>query len=493
VTRRGEAGRGPGAEDLFAAALARHQAGLVVEAEKLYRQVLQRDSAHLGARCNIAQALHHLGKLDAAARAYLWVIARGTNAPELHNGLGMVLQELGRQDDAIAAYRRGLAYNPGNADLFHSLGIALRARDCLDEAIGAYRRALSVAPTHALAHFNLGNAYRELGDLDRSIGCYRQCLSLRPDFGAAHHHLAMALLAKGDLAAGWGEFEWRRDDVRRQRRRFAGREWQGERQEGARLLLHAEEGLGTSLQFVRYAPMAAALGLEVTLEVQAPLVRLVSGLPGVHRTIAAGDDSPPHDLQCSLLSLPRIFKTDLQTIPASIPYLSADPVLAAAWRVRLADCRGLKVGIAWRGNPHHLRDRKRSLDLAWFLDVLDRPGLDVISLQKDFTRAEFPPGGDPARLIDLSRSLSDFADTAALIVNLDLVISVDTAVCHLAGALGIPVWTLIDFAPDWRWLMRRSDSPWYPTMRLFRQARLGEWRDVAGQIKDALSGFRPRR
>jgi Tfp pilus assembly protein PilF len=489
VTRRGEAGRGPVAEDLFALAVARHQAGSVAEAEKLYRQVLQRDSGHLGARCNIAQALHHLGKLEAAARAYLWVIARGTNAPEIHNGLGMALQELGSPGDAIGAYRRGLAYNPASADLFHSLGIAYRARDGVEEAIAAYRRALALAPAHALAHFNLGNAYRELGHIDRSIGCYRDCLSLRPDFAAAHHHLAMALLAKGDLAVGWEEFEWRRDDVRRQKRSFAGPEWRGERQEGARLLLYAEEGLGTTLQFVRYAPMAAARGFEVTLEVQAPLVRLVSGLPGMHRTIAAGDDSPPYDVRCSLLSLPRLFRTDLQTIPASVPYLAPDPVLAAAWRDRLADRGGLKVGIAWRGNPHHLRDRKRSLDLAWFLDVLDQPGLDVISVQKDFTRAEFPAGRDLARFAELGRSLSDFADTAALLVTLDLVISVDTAVCHLAGALGIPVWTLIDFAPDWRWLTGRSDSPWYPTMRLFRQTRLGEWGDVAEHVRDELSSL----
>ncbi len=493
MKKRGEAGGGPAIEDLFALAVARHQAGSVAEAETLYKRVLQRDSGHLGARCNIAQALHHLGKLEAAARAYLWVIARGVTAAEIHNGLGMALQELGRHDEAVTAFRRGLACHPENADLFHSLGIALRSGDRVEEAITAYGRALSVIPAHALARFNLANAYREQGYLGRAIACYRDCLSLRPDFAAAHHNLAMALLAEGDLAAGWEEFEWRRDDVRRQKRVFAGPEWEGEKKQGGRLLLYAEEGLGTTLQFVRYAPLAAARGWDVTLEVQAPLVRLVSGISGAGRTIAAGDDIPPYDAHCSLLSLPRIFKTDLQTIPASVPYLEAGPSLVAAWRERLADCRGLKIGIAWRGNPHHLRDRKRSLDLGWFLDRLDRPDIDIVSLQKDFTRAEIPAGRERARFLDVGRSLSDFADTAALVATLDLVIAVDTAVCHLAGALGIPVWTLIDAAPDWRWLTGRSDTPWYPSMRLFRQARPGDWDSVAGRIEEELSRFSPRR
>lgn len=487
--RRGGAEGGSANEDLFALAVARHQAGAVAEAEKLYRRVLQRDSGHLGARCNSAQALHHLGKLDAAVRAYRWVIARGVSASEIHNGLGMALQELDRQDDAIAAYRHGIVCHPGNADLFNSLGIALRSGDRLDAAIAAYRRALSVAPGHALAHFNLGNIYRELGHLGQAIDCYRQALALRPDSGSAHHNLAMAMLAAGDLAAGWDEFEWRRADPRRQSRHFEGAEWQGERKDGKTLLLYAEEGLGTTIQFVRYAQLAADRGVDVTLEVQAPLVGLLPRLPGVGRVIAAGEALPPYDAHCSLLSLPRIFKTDLQTIPASVPYLFADPALTAAWRDRLADLRGLKVGIAWRGNPHHVRDRHRSLDLAWFLDLLDRPEIDVVSLQKDFSPAEIPSRHRQMRFTEVGRSLTDFAATAALCVNLDLVIAVDTAVCHLAGALGIPVWTLIDAAPDWRWLIGRADSPWYPTMRLFRQAKPGDWRDVGEQVSQALARF----
>ena len=469
-------------------AVARHEAGAVAEAEKLYRAVLQRDSTHIGARCNIAQALHHLGSLEPAARAYLWLIARGVDAPDIHNGLGMALQELGRDGEAIGALRRGLLLHPGNAGLLNSLGIALRGRDHLDEAASCYRRAVSADPAHALAHLNLGNARREQGHLDLAIGSYRRCLSLRSDFGAAHHALAMAMLAGGDLPAGWEEFEWRSASARRvgRGRPVDGPVWRGEEAEaGTRLFLHAEEGLGDTIQFVRYARLAASRGVEVILEVQRPLVRLMAGLSGVDRVIAVGEDIPPYDVHCPLLSLPRIFKTDLSTIPAKIPYLSADPALAASWRERLADRPGFKIGIAWRGNPLHLRDRKRSLSLAWFLDLLDRPGIEIVSLQKDLTRAE--RGG---RFLDAGRDLTDFADTAALSVNLDLLISVDTAVCHLGGALGIPVWTLIDYAPDWRWLAGRSDTPWYPTMRLFRQDRPGDWEAVALQIEEALVSLR---
>jgi len=496
VTSRRGAGGGPAVDELFAQAVARHEAGAVAEAEKLYRAVLQRDSGHLGARCNIAYALHHLGNLEAAARAYLWLVSRGVQSPEIQNGLGMALQELGRPAEARAAFRRGLVCHPESPHLLNSLGIALRSDDHrLDEAISAYRRAVSVDSAHGLAHLNLGNAYREQGELALSIGCYRQCLSLRPDFGAAHHNLAMALLSKGDFAAGWEEFEWRRTDVRRmgQSRDLAGPEWRGEPIEGGKLLLYAEEGLGTTIQFARYAPLAAARGLEVTLEVQEPLAGLVSSLPGV-RTIAAGQVVPSYDAHCSLLSLPRLFKTDLQTIPASTPYLSADPARIAAWREKkMADRQGLTVGIAWRGNPHHMRDRKRSLSLAWFLDRLDRPGIDVVSLQKDFTRAEFPSSRERTRFLDAGRDLTDFAETAALVATLDLVISVDTAVCHLAGALGVPVWTLLDHAPDWRWLLDRSDTPWYPAMRLFRQSKPGDWDGVAEQVAKELAGFNPRR
>ena len=491
--------RGPDTGELFAQAVARHQAGAVGEAEKLYRAVLQRDSGHLGARCNIALALHQAGRLDAAVKSYLWAVARGVTAAEIHNGLGMALQELGREDEAVAALRRGIAIQPGDASLFNSLGIAYRRQNRLGEALAAYGRTLAVEPAHVLARLNAGNAYREQGRLDQAIEAYRQCLRLRPDLGDAHHNLAMALLARGDFQEGWDAFEWRAAISRKagRVRAFTGPEWQGESGAGQRLFLYAEEGIGDTIQFVRYARMAAERGFRVTLEVQEPLLRLVTGLPGIERVIAAGTEIPPYDLRCSLLSLPRVFRTDLATIPAEIPYLSADPAVTEAWRAKLADKKGLKVGIAWRGNPQHLRDRQRSLSLAWFLDRLDRPEIDIVSLQKDFAWAEFPKTSDKARFMEAGRGLADFADTAGLVANLDLVVTVDTSVCHLAGALGVPVWTLIDFANDWRWMTERADTPWYPSMRLFRQDRPGDWEGVARRLEDELSnpksGSTPRR
>jgi len=471
-------GRGPDIGDLFAQAVARHQAGAVEEAEKLYRAVLQRDSAHLGARSNLAQALHYLGRLDAAAKAYLWLVARGVAAPEIHNGLGMALQELGRRDEALQALRRGLVIQPGDAGLLNSFGISLRSRNRFDEAVAAYRRVLSIDSKHILALLNLGNAYREQGKLDLAIEAYRNCIRLRPDLADAHHNLAMALLTRGDFAEGWDEFEWRTAISRRagRTRSFSGPEWQGEAAAGQRLFLYAEEGLGDTIQFVRYARMAADRGLTVTVEVQESLVRLMSGLPGVERIIAVGSEIPPYDFRCSLLSLPRIFKTDLASIPGDCPYLSADRTAG----------KGRRIGIAWRGNPNHLRDRQRSLSLAWFLDMLDMPDIEIVSLQKDFSWAEFPKSHDRSRFIDAGRAFTDFADTAAAMAGLDLVIAVDTSVCHLAGALNVPVWTLIEYASDWRWLAGRTDTPWYPSMRLFRQDRPGDWSGVAAQVKEAL-------
>jgi len=268
-------------------------------------------------------------------------------------------------------------------------------------------------------------------------------------------------------------------------RRLTQRRWKGEPLDEARILLYAEQGLGDTLQFVRYVPLVAARNGQVLLEVQPALRRLLSKVDGAFEVISRGADLPEFTWQCPLLSLPLAFATEVSTIPAQVPYITPDPAEVEAWRPRLQGEKR-RIGVAWGGNPEHHRDRLRSIPLAQLAPLLDLPGTTFYSLQvgagAEQTK-QLPPG---ARLIDLTASLKDFADTAALVAHLDLVISVDSSVAHLAGAMAKPVWVLLNKGPDWRWLLDREDSPWYPTARLFRQATAGDWRDVVGRVEAEL-------
>ena len=267
---------------------------------------------------------------------------------------------------------------------------------------------------------------------------------------------------------------------------FAQPPWDGSELNGKTVLLHAEQGLGDSIQFVRYVPMVRDRGGKVVLQCQPALSRLFTGLPGIDRVIKNGDPIPRFDAHCPLLSLPRAFGTTLDSIPASVPYLTADPAAALDWAKRLADRPGKKVGIVWAGRAGYVGDRTRSLSLTTLAPLACASGITWYSLQKGYAAAQISDAPQGMELIDRTAELNDFADTAALIANLDLVISVDTAVAHLAGAMGKSVWTLLPYAPDWRWLLNRDDSPWYPTMRLFRQQRPGDWGEVIQRIAESL-------
>jgi hypothetical protein len=324
-----------------------------------------------------------------------------------------------------------------------------------------------------------------------AIGCFERALAIGPADPRTQWHLAMNHLLSGNFAAGWDRLEARFEATGACAQEPA---WDGAPfQPGTRVLLRAEQGHGDTLQFVRYAPLLAARGAVVLLEVQPGLKRLLAAQPWGHGVIAQGDALPPHELQCPLMSLPRAFATRLATIPAEIPYLRADPREVAAWRHRLAPMPGPRVGLAWAGGfrPQDLEvrmmDRRRSMPLARLAPLARVPGVRLVSLQKGppSAQARHPPA-DMA-LLDWTDELRDFADTAALIEALDLVISVDTAVAHLAGALGRPVWLLNRFDTDWRWLLARDDSPWYPTMRLFRQPSPGDWDGVVRSVADALA------
>jgi Flp pilus assembly protein TadD len=413
--------------------------------------------------------------------------------PQAQFDLGVALKEQGQIEAAVGCYRRALALQPDYPGAHNNLGNALRGLGRLDEAVASLRAAVALQPDYAEAHNNLGIAWQRQGRLDAAIDCYRRSLALNPDIPEVHNNLAMALLARGDLAAGWAEYEWRwkTRQLAAGWRDFARPQWAGEPADGRTLLIHAEQGFGDTLQFCRYAPLAAARGLRVVLEVQPPLVRLLRGLPGIDRVVAHGEALPDFDLHCPMLSLPLAFGTTLGSIPADVPYLHADAAQAAAWGTRVAAAgEGVRIGLAWAGNPSEQTpaggalDRRRSIDPGRLAPFFAVPGLRFFSLQKDG-----PAAPADFALTDVMPEMGDFADTAALVANLDLVVSVDTAVAHLAAALGKPVWLLDRFDPDWRWLFGRRDSPWYPTLRIYRQPRPGDWDSVLADVARDLRGM----
>lgn len=434
--------------------------GLPEQAIECFRAVLQQQPGHF-------DAMHHLG-------------VALTDIDDVPSALQMLLE--------VRAAR------PEAADIHNNIGTAFYAQYRLDAAEDSYRRAITLQPTLSLAHNNLGVLLRDTGRIAESIEALRRAIALAPNDPEPHHNLAMSLLLAGHLEEGWAEYEWRWG-TRTQKgaqRRLAQPLWRGEDLAGGTLLLHAEQGLGDTLQFCRYVVLAAQRA-RVVLEVQPPLARLLSGLPGAAVVVAQGDALPQFDVQMPLMSLPRVFGTRLDTIPAAVPYLRPRDDAVAAWRERLREPGKLSVGLAWAGaaRSHDVRlarvDRRRSLRLADFLSLAEIPGVAFVSLQKDDPRSQAAAHGAAFALHDWTPELNDLADTAALVAALDLVITVDTAVVHLAGALGRPVWMLNRFDTCWRWLVGRDDSAWYPTLRQFRQAQPGDWSAPLRAVRDALA------
>ncbi len=438
--------------------------------------------------------LRDQGRLDKAAADFERAIALAPGLAMAHTGLGHLLRGQGRLDEAVARHAHAVALNPGAADAHNGLGIALHDLGRFDEAIAGYRDAIRLKPDYAEAHSNLGLAWQQQGDLEAAIACHRRALAIQPDNPGTHYNLAEALLTRGDWDEGWREYEWRwrTRHMAPGVRGFTQPVWRGEPAAGKTLLLHGEQGLGDSLQFCRYAPLTALLGLRVVVEVPAPLVRLLRGLEGVAEVIARGGPLPDFDFHCPLLGLPLAFGTRLDTVPATLPYLHADPAQTAAWRARI-DGPGITVGLAWAGNPYlhspvkALVDRRRSLPPDRLAPLFEVPGVHFVSLQKDGPKAP-----SAFALTDVMDEMTDFADTAALAATLDLVISVDTAVAHLAAALGKPVWLLNRFDSCWRWQRGRDDSPWYPRLRQFRQPVPGDWETVIARIAAELRALAAR-
>tara|TARA_R110000772_G_scaffold41808_1_gene97602 strand:- start:185462 stop:187231 length:1770 start_codon:yes stop_codon:yes gene_type:complete len=410
------------------------------------------------------------------------------NLADAHQALGQLHQGRGEDDAAMECYRQAIRANPGMAEAHCNLGNILRERLDLSAAMAQYDAGLAAAPDTAALHANKGVALHELGCFDDALASYERALALDSDDAECRRNRAMTLLLLGRFAEGWPAYEarWRTARFKGQDRGGKAPRWTAAgAKPGARVLVRAEQGLGDTLQFARYAALLAAAGQHVTLECPAALVRLMASLDGVLQVVEQGAGTPPpsHDFQIPLMSLPGVFETDLTTVPADVPYLQASAQDCAAWRRRLEKQAGPRIGIVWKGSPDHPRDRVRSPGLGPLLPLFDLPGATFISLQKDGATDLAAHGA--AAVVDMTGDLGDFAATAALVECLDLVVTCDTAVGHLAGALGRPVAMLLPHVPEWRWLLGRDDTPWYPTMRLFRQPATGDW---AGAV-DALATY----
>jgi Tfp pilus assembly protein PilF len=467
------------------------------ESEERFRQILIEDPENGAALRELGgllaargQSLQGRGELAAAAECYEEAVALDPSQAPAHNNLGNVYLALGRLDDAAAAFRSAIAADPALAEAHLNLGIVRHRSGDLGEAAGHYRAARELKPALAEASLNLGHLLEEAGDPSGATDSYRAAIAARPELAEAHFNLALRLLQAGDFRRGWEEYEWRfRLPELEPFWPHANRpRWDGADLRGRTILLYAEQGFGDALQFVRYVPLVAARGGKVVLSCSPKLMALFATVAGVDAVHNAETPPPEFDLCCSLLSLPRIFGTTLDSIPAATPYLHPPAGAAGRWRARLAaEGPALKVGLFWSTESRNRMTPLRSLELAMLAPLARSPGVRFYSLQRGAAAAQARPEG--MRLVDLSAELVDFADDAGLLANLDLVITINTATAHLAGALGVPVWTLVHYPPDWRWLHGRSDSPWYPTMRLFQRGPTEPWEAVIERVARALSSL----
>jgi Tetratricopeptide repeat/Glycosyltransferase family 9 (heptosyltransferase) len=414
------------------------------------------------------------------------ILAASPTHAEARANRGAALAALGRHAEALADFEAALAAGP-NPIVFYNRGLALAALGRPAEAVASYDRTLALAANHANAWSSRGVALQALNRHADAIASFDRAIALEPDFADAHFNKSLALLAIGDYPRGQAEYEWRwkRSGVEHLRHNFGRPLWRGDPARGKTILLHAEQGLGDTIQFARYAPLLARAGAHVILETHAELKPLLARLDGVRSVIARGDARPAHDFHCPLGSLPLAFKTELASVPAEIPYLSADAGRADRWRPRLEAFGGPRIALAWAGNAAHANDRNRSVPLALLRRLWDRDGARIVSLQRDL-RAGDAEMLAAAPVLALGSELADFDDTAAVLAGCDLLITVDTSVAHLAGAMGRPVWLLLPFSCDWRWTAQSDRSPWYPSARLYRQPQPGDWESVVARLADDL-------
>ena len=445
-----------------------------------FDRALALDANHFEALANRGNVLLDLGRQDDALAALDTALARDPRHLPSRVNRANALVALGRPDEAIAEYDAALTLNPNDLKALFNRANALFRAGRYTESLAGFNRLLALAPQHAEALSSRGLSLQALGRHQDALGDYAKAIVLAKDYVDAHFNEALALLTVGDYARGFAEYEWRWKRAGIARRSFGKPLWLGEYPLARKtILLHAEQGLGDTIQFARYAPLLAQGGASVVLEVQAELKALLAGLDGV-TVLTRGDALPAFDVHCPLGSLPLAFKTTPANVPAGIPYLRASEERIAKWRPRLEALPGKRVALAWAGNPNHINDRNRSIALARLKPLLAAPGFSFVSIQRDVSV------GDRDALAGLTHvgdDLADFQDTAAAVALCDLVVTVDTSVAHLAGAMGRPLCVLLPFWPDWRWTLDGERSPWYPDARLFRQGADGNWDAVIARLR----------
>jgi len=510
---------------IFEKAVEFHRIGDEAKAEPLYRAALVLNHLHAESNYNLGLILHGQNRFAEAVPYYRDAIFARMDYADAYGNLGSVMKELGKVQEAMIFYRQAVAYAPLNPQSHSNMAIALNEQGLGDEALTAFRRAIVVDPSYvwgylnmtpclldlgmpqasvdtcrrgialrpdmAILRHNLGASLKTLNQLDESIASFRSAIALQADFGEAHFALGQTLLMRGDYTEGWAEYDWRwtLPDyawLRNIHGEFAQPRWRGEEARGKSILIYAEQGLGDAIQYARYIPRVQELGLKVVVAVHPPVKPLFSTMPGI--TVAVLDQElPACDLHCPMMGLPEIFGTTIDTVPAEVPYLSVDPEKARLWRNRISGS-GLRVGLVWAGNPTQKGDRWRSPRLASVMPLFDVPGVQFVALQKGPGREDLAAHPLPGNVLDLGEEIVDFSDTAAIMAGLDLVITSCTAPLHLAGALGAPVWGMIPHSPHFLWGLERLDSPWYPSLRLYRQDQHGkDWSGAIGRMASDLA------
>jgi tetratricopeptide (TPR) repeat protein len=445
---------------------------------------------------NLIEAYNNLGNIyqeikqpEKAIQCYRKALQLDPFLAKTYYNLGIALQDTKQTDEAVSCYLKAIQLNTHTPGLYNNLGLAQQEKGQFDKAISSYKKALHIDQSFVEALYNLGNVFNELGQYYEAIHSYQKAIKLNPDYVEAHYNLSLVLLLTGDFRHGWEEYKWRWKLKDRETYRYSRPLWEGAVNDKT-ILLHAEQGFGDTVQFIRYAPLVAERCKNVIVKCQKELASLLQTVEGITQVFVKDDQLPEFDFHCPLLNLPSIFSTTISNIPSKAPYIACDSKSIAKWKDKLLqNGPGIKIGLVWSGNPKHKKDHKRSCSLEMFSPLADVDKATYYSLQKGKAATEADDPANGLKVINYTEDIHDFTDTAGFIENLDLIISVDTAVAHLAGALGKPVWTLLPYSPDWRWMLDREDSPWYPAMRLFRQTEPGNWDGVIQHVKESLKAL----
>jgi tetratricopeptide (TPR) repeat protein len=466
------------------------ECGRHAEAESCYREAVRLRPEYAAAHNNLGLSLVTSGRVTEGIAHYRRALQQHPDFAEAHNNLGLALARAKQPAQAIPHYQEAVRLKPTFADAYCNWGRALAQQDRFDEAAGLYQKAIQMNPDLREAYTGMGYVLEQAGKRDEAMKWYDRVIQLKPDYADARVTRAMLLLLAGEFDQAWPDYEWRWKTADRPEQNFRQPLWDGSLLGGRTIFLHAEQGLGDTIQFLRYAPLVKQRGGRVIVGCQQSLLRLLARCPGIDQLVGEGSTLPSFDVHAPFVSLPRIFHTTLETIPVAVPYVFAEPDLISSWRQELSRRSGFKIGIAWQGNPEYKADRERSIPLRFFAPLAKLPQVHLISLQKGPGVEQLGMLPERFPVLDLSTRLDEavgaFMDTAGIMMNLDLVITSDTAVPHLAGALGVPVWMPLATMSDWRWLLDREDSPWYPTMRLFRQRQRGDWAEVFERIAREL-------